>query len=200
MARAVSAALLTLASGFAANGATAQRPDKNCTFTAPSGDYYDIGPLARDTDYSIDPTGANPRDVSFVWNSCFGVSGRGTHAPPSAASLESLIKWWFLVACLGIKLWISLGDFSDRFAFASPGYGEDCQPGDVACEHANNPSSDYVSLGRLDSVQVPKTTNSVLQTMNCASKTDGLCINDEESCIKTDSKSSSWSPPGLYYK
>ena len=58
----------------AASGSRAQRPEMNCTYTSTSGDYYDIGPLVRASDFVIsDSTGAH----IFYWNSCGGVERRG---------------------------------------------------------------------------------------------------------------------------
>ena len=65
---------LLVGAALAAAGARAQRPEMNCTYTSPSGDYYDIGPLVRASDFVIsDSTGAHV----FYWNSCGGVERRG---------------------------------------------------------------------------------------------------------------------------
>eukprot|EP01043_Picozoa_sp_COSAG02_P027194 COSAG02_NODE_1593_length_11778_cov_25.088792_1_plen_387_part_00 len=55
----------------------AQRPGTNCTFTAPSGDFYDITELVRrGGDYVIEPQDAGS-EYEYYWNSCGGVSPRG---------------------------------------------------------------------------------------------------------------------------
>ena len=48
----------------------------NCTYTAPSGDYYDIAPIVqRGGDYEFMDT---EQRYTYYWNSCRGVESRGS--------------------------------------------------------------------------------------------------------------------------
>ena len=85
---ACASALLVVAAlllGLPAASAQAS-PGINCTFTAPSGDYYDIAPLVSrgaDDEFSdwtvLDTEGR----YTYYWNSCRGVEARGTGTDPN---------------------------------------------------------------------------------------------------------------------
>ena len=82
----VAAALLMGSAALLQQPAAAQRPEANCTFTAPSGDFYDISPLVvRGGDHRIEPNDPpGEREYVYHWNSCGGLSADILPSNPDA--------------------------------------------------------------------------------------------------------------------